>query len=115
MIVNEKIYKPEDDEGVLAFVSRVINEQSNCKPLRIVEQLVEIAVGELKGRPCDISVAVSDKRMKVAICHSGKPINERMVWLMADHTDRVDYHADGDNSWKLLIRRDIPSLSVTRR
>ena len=111
----DKTYKPESDEDVLVFVHRVIAEQPDIEPLRIVEQLVEIAVAELKGRPCDISAAVSDKRMKVTLRHGGKPIDERMVRLMGDHTDRVDYHPDGDDGWKLTIRRDIPPLFVTRR
>ena len=112
----DKTYRPEGDEDALAFVRRVIAEQPDREPLRIVEQLVEIAVAELKGRPCDISAAVSDQRMKVTIRHGGKPIDERMVWLMGDHTDRVDYCPDGDTDyWLLTIRRDIPPLFVTRR
>ncbi len=112
----DKTYRPEGDEDALAFVRRVIAEQPDREPLRIVEQLVEIAVAELKGRPCEIEAAVSDKRMKVMLRHSGKPIDERMVWLMGDHTDRVDYCPDGDTDyWLLTIRRDIPPLFVTRR
>ena len=116
MTSNEKIYRPEGDEDAMAFIRRVIAEQADREPLRIVEQLVEIAVGELKDRPCQIEAAVSDKRMKVTMRHSGKPIDERMVWLMGDHTDRVDYAPDGDTGyWLLTIRRDIPPLFVTRR
>ena len=83
--------------------------------MRIVDQLVEIAVTELKGRPCQIEATVSDKRMKVTLRHTGKPIDERMVWLMGDHTDRVDYRPDDDGTWELIIRRDIPPLFATRR
>ncbi len=116
MIENDKTYRPEIDEDAQDFVRRVINDQPDREPLRSVELLVEIAVGELKGRPCDISAAVSDKRMKVTLRHGGKPIDERMVWLMGDHTDRVDYAPDGDTGyWLLTIRRDIPPLFVTRR
>ena len=115
MTENDKIYKPEGDEDALEFVRRVVNDQPDREPLRIVEQLVEIVVGELKGRPCDISAAVSDKRMKVMLRHNGKPIDERMLWLMGDHTDRVDYAPDGDDTWLLTILRDIPPLFVTRR
>lgn len=115
MTDNNKIFRPEDDEDVMEFVHRVITEQPDREPLRIVEQLVEIAVGELKDRPCDISASVSDKRMKVTLRHNGKPISERMVWVMGEHTDRVDYVPNGDNSWQLTIRRDIPPLFVTRR
>ena len=99
----------------MEFVRRVIAEQEDREPLRIVEQLVEIAVGELKGRPYEVSAAVSDRRMKVTLRHHGKPIDERMVLLMGDHTDRVNYTPDGDDAWKLVIRRDIPPLFVTRR
>ena len=99
----------------MEFVRRIIAEQEDREPLRIVEQLVEIAVGELKGRPYDISAAVSSKRMKVTLRHYGKPIDERMVLLMGDHTDHVYYTPDGDDAWKLVIRRDIPPLFVTRR
>ncbi len=54
--------------------------------------------------------------MKVMLRHGGKPIDERMVWVMGDHTDRVDYCPDGDTDyWLLTIRRDIPPLFVTRR
>ena len=115
MTDDEKIFRPEGDEDALAFVRRVIRMQPDCEPLRIVEQLVEIAVGELKGRPCQMEVAVSQKRMKVTLRHGGKPIDERMVWIMGDHTDRVDYYPDGDDAWLLTIRRDIPPLFVTRR
>jgi len=116
MIENEKTYRPEGDEDALEFIRRVIAGQDDREPLRIVEQLVEIAAGELKCRPCDISAAVSEKRMKVTLRHGGKPIDERMVLLMGDHTDRVDYHPDGDMGyWLLTIRRDIPPLFVTRR
>jgi hypothetical protein len=38
-----------------------------------------------------------------------------MVLLMGDHTDHVYYAPDGDDAWKLVIRRDIPPLFVTRR
>ena len=115
MTENDKIFTPAYDEDAMEFVRRIIAEQENREPLHIVEQLVEIAVGELKGRPYEVSVAVSDKRMKVTLRHYGKPIDERMVLLMGDHTDRVDYKSDGDDAWKLVIRRDIPSLFVTRR
>ena len=115
IINNDKTYWPEIDEDALDFVRRVINDQPDREPLGIVEQLVEIAMAELKGRSCDISVVVSDKRMKVTMRHGGKPIDERMVWLMGDHTDRVDYCPDGDDAWLLTIRRDIPPFYVTRR
>ena len=116
MTEHEKTYRPEGDEDVLDFVRRVIADQPDREQLRIVEQLVEIAVGELKGRPCQIRAVVSDKRMKVTLRHSGKPIDERMVWLMGDHTDRVDYHSyDDDDEWLLTIRRDIPPFFVNRR
>ena len=115
MTDNEKKYMPDEGEEALEFVRRVIRMQPDREPLRIVEQLVEIAVGELKGRPCQIKAAVSDKRLKVMMRHEGKPIDERMVWVMGDHTDRVDYHPDGDDAWLLTIRRDIPPLFVTRR
>lgn len=115
MTDNEKIFEPAYEEDPMEFVRRVIAQQEDREPLRIVEQLVEIAVGELKDRPCDISAAVSDKRMKVMLRHCGKPIDERMVLLMGDHTDHVDYASDGDNGWQLTIRRDIPPLFVTRR
>ena len=111
----EKNYILDYDEDYLEFVRRVIDEQSDREPLRIVEQLTEIAVGELKDRPCDISAVVSDKRMKVTIRHNGRPIDERMVMVMGNHTDHVDYHPESDDAWELVIRRDIPPLFVTRR
>ena len=114
MTDNDKTYRPEYDEDAKEFIRRVVADQPDREPLRIVEQLVEIALGELKGRPYEIRAAVSDKRMKVTMRHSGKPIDERMVWLMGDHTDRVDYSPDGDDGWELIIRRDIPPLFVTR-
>ena len=115
MTDNDKIFRPEGDEGALEFVRRVIAEQPNREPLHIVEQLVEIAMGELKGRPCKVRAAVSDKRLKVTLRHDGKPIDERMVWRMGDHTDHVDYLPYDDGSWELVIRRDFPPLHVTRR
>ena len=115
MTDNDKTFKPEEDEDALTFVRRVIAEQPDPEPLHIVETLVEIAVGELKGRPCEVEAAVSDKRMKVTLRHYGKPIDERMVLLMGDHTDHVDYAPDGEGTWELIIHRDIPPLFVTRR
>ena len=115
MTDNNKIFTPAYDEDAMEFVRRIIAEQDDREPLHIVEQLVEIAVGELKDRPYDISAAVSGKRMKVTLRHYGKPIDERMVLLMGDHTDHVDYVPDGDDAWQLVIRRDIPPLFVTRR
>ena len=115
MTDNEKTYRPEGDEDAQAFVRRVINDQPDREPLRIVETLVGIAVDELEGRACQIEAAVSGKCMKVTLHHGGKPIDDRVVWRMGDHTDRVDYAPDGDNGWMLAIRRDIPPLFVTRR
>ena len=112
----EKIYTPEHDENAMEFIHRVIIAQPDREPLRIVEQLVEIAVAELKGRPYDISAKASTQRMVVTLRHHGKPIDERMVWVMGDHTDHVDYHPnDTDDGWVLTIYRDIPPLFVTRR
>jgi hypothetical protein len=111
----DQTYRPEVNEDALEFVRRVINEQPDREPLRIVGLLVEIAVGELKDDSYDISAAVSAERMKVTIRHRGTPINERMIRVMGNHTDRVDYHPDGDDAWLLVIRRDIPPLFVTRR
>jgi len=115
MTDSNKTFRPEDNEDAVAFVRRIIAEQPDHEPLRIVEQLVEIAVGELKGRPCQAEAAVSDKHIKVILRHSGKPIDERIVWIMGDQTDRVNYSPDGEKGWQLTIRRDIPPLFVTRR
>jgi hypothetical protein len=52
--------------------------------------------------------------MKVTLRHQGRPIDERMVRVMGNHTDRVDYRSEGDD-WILTIRRDIPPLIATRR
>lgn len=112
----EKIYQRENDEDTMVFVHRVIEEQEDREPFHIVEQLVEITIGELKNRPHDISIHVTDKRMKVTLHHKGCPIDSRMVMVMNDHTDRVDYHSDETNGgWVLTIRRDIPPFFVTRR
>ncbi len=111
----EKTYQPEESEDLRSFVNRVIAEQPDREPLRIVEQLAEITMSELKDRPCQFSATASEKRMTLTLRHSGRPINERMVWVMGDHTDHVDYHPDGDYGWTLTIRRDIPPLFVTRR
>ena len=111
----EKIYQPEEDENMRSFVKRVIAEQPDQEPLHIIEQLAEITMSELKDRPYQFSATVSEKRMTLTIHHNGRAIDERMVWIMGDHTDRVDYRPDGDDSWILTIRRDIPPLFVTRR
>ena len=111
----EKTYLPEENENIRSFVKRVIAEQPDQEALRIIEQLAEVTMSELKDRPCQFSATASVKQMTLTICHSGDAIDERMVWVMGDHTDRVDYHPDGDNGWVLTIRRDIPPLFVTRR
>lgn len=54
--MNEIVYLPNQDETAIAFVKRVVAEQSDREPLRIVVQLLEIALGELQGRPCEVSV-----------------------------------------------------------
>ncbi len=115
MTDNNKTFRPEGNEDAMAFVRRVIAGLPDREPLLIVEQLVEIAVGELKSRPYDVSATVSDKCMTVMLRHNGKPIDERMVWLMGDHTDHVDYYPDGDDGWILTICRGIPPFFVTRR
>ena len=58
--MNEIVYLPNEGETVMAFIKRVVAEQSDREPLRIVVQLVEIALGELQGRPCEVSVTVSN-------------------------------------------------------
>ena len=103
-----KNYKQEEGEDTLGFVRRVIAEQTNQEPLRTVVQLVEIVVSELKGTPCNITATTSDKVMKVTICHSGKPIDKRMLDVMRDHTDYIDYYHDGDFDWRIVITREIP-------
>ena len=45
--MNEIVYLPNEGETVMAFIKRVVAEQSDREPLRIVVQLVEIALGEL--------------------------------------------------------------------
>ncbi len=110
-----KTYKPEENEDLRSFVKRIIAEQPDREPLRIIEQLVEITISELKKSPCQFFATVSERQMTVTIHHSGRPIDERMVWVMGDHIDRVDYKPDGDDGWVLTIRRDIPPLIVTRR
>lgn len=56
--MNEIVYLPNQNETVIAFVKRVVAEQSDRELLRIVVQLVEIVLGELQGRPCEVSVAI---------------------------------------------------------
>ena len=112
----EKTYLPEENENIRSFVKRVIAEQPDQEALRIIEQLAEITMSELKDSLCQFSAIVSAKRMTLTICHNGRAIDERMVWVMGDHTDHVDYRPDDDNDgWILTIRRDIPPLFVTRR
>jgi hypothetical protein len=111
----EKTYQPEENEDLRSFVNRVIAEQPDREPLRIIEQLAEITMSELKDRPYQFSATASVKGMTLTLRHSGRPINERIVWVMGDHTDHVDYHPDGDNGWILTIHRDIPPFFATRR
>ena len=51
--MNEIVYLPNEGETVMAFIKRVVDEQSDREPLRIMVQLLEIALGELQGRPCE--------------------------------------------------------------
>lgn len=112
----ENTYQPEDYEDLRSFVKRVIAEQPDQEPLRIIEQLAEITMSELKDRPCQFSATASIKQMTLTVRHSGRrAIDEHMVRVMGDHADRVDYHSDGDDSWVLTIHRDIPLLFVTHR
>jgi len=111
---NEKTYTINADEGYLEFVRRVIADQPDREPLRIVEQLMEIAVGEVMERMDDLSAVASDKRLTVTLRHSGKQIDGRLILIMGDNTDRVDYKPGGDK-WVLTICRDVPPPFVTRR
>ena len=126
MIYIDKIYRPEGNENALEFVHRLIAGQSDREPLHIVETLVEIALLQLKDEiakaPKTVENAVVEpdfteikERMKVTLRHSGRPIDDRMVWQMGNHTDHVNYRSDGNDAWKLVIRRDIPPLFVTKR
>ena len=110
--MNEIVYLPNQNETAIAFVKRVVAEQSDREPLRIVVQLMEIALGELQGRPCEVSVTASKQRFTLALRHGGKPIDNRMIWLMDDHIDRAKYQSDGDD-WVLTLRRDIPSFYIS--
>ena len=110
--MNEIIYLPNKNETAIAFVKRVVAEQSDRELLRIVVQLVEIALGELQGRPCEVSVTASKQRFTLTLRHEGKPIDNRIVCLMDDHIDRAKYQPDGD-SWVLTLRRDIPSFYIS--
>ena len=111
--MDEIFYTPREGETAIAFVNRVVAEQSDREPLRIVVQLAEIALGELHGRPCDVSVTASKQQFTLTLRHEGKPIDNRMVCLMDDHIDRAKYQADGDG-WLLTLRRDIPSFYKSR-
>ncbi|MBO5584898.1 MAG: hypothetical protein J5924_00790 [Bacteroidaceae bacterium] len=106
-------YTPAKDESVLEFVRRIIEHQPDHKPLHIVEHLVEIALNELKERPCQVCAETAEKQLTVTLHHNGKPIDERTVWVMGDHTDHVDYYPNG-NEWVLTIRRDVPSLFIDK-
>ena len=110
--MNEMVYFPKEGETAMAFLKRVLAEQSDREPLRIVVQLVEIALGELQGRPCEVCVTASKQRFTLTLRHGGKPIDNRMIWLMDDHIDRARYLSDGD-SWVLTLRRDIPSFYIS--
>ncbi len=115
-----KTYYPDNEEETMAFMQRVISQQPDREPLRIVKQLVEIAMDELKEQSYRIWADASVKQMNVYIQHDGRPIDERMVLIMGDHTDHVDYDPVNDNNdsvggWLLTIRRDIPPAFVTRR
>ena len=110
--MDEVVYLPNKNETTIAFVKRVVAEQSNRELLRIVVQLVEIALGELKGRPCDVKVTASKQRFALTLRHAGNPIDNRMICLMDDHIDRAKYQPDGDD-WVLTLRRDIPSFYIS--
>ncbi len=45
--MDEIIYTPHENETAIAFLNRVVAEQSARESLHIVVQLTEIAVGEL--------------------------------------------------------------------
>ena len=77
--IKEIVYLPNEDETAIAFVKRVVAEQSDREPLRIVVQLVEIALGELQGRPCEVCVTASKQRFTLTLRHGGQPIDNRMI------------------------------------
>ena len=110
--MNEMIYFPKEGETAMAFLKRVVDEQSDREPLHIVVQLLEIALGELQGPPCEVCVTASKQCFTLTLRHGGKPIDNRMIWLMDDHIDRAKYQSDGDD-WVLTLRRDIPSFYIS--
>ncbi len=110
--MNEMVYFPKEGETAMAFLKRVVDEQSDREPLHIVVQLLEITLSELQGRPCEVCVTASKQRFTLTLRHGGKPIDNRMIWLMDDHIDRARYLSDGD-SWVLTLRRDIPSFYIS--
>ena len=73
--MNEIVYLPNEGETVMAFIKRVVAEQSDREPLRIVVQLVEIALGELQGRPCEVCVTASKQRFTLTLRHGGKMVD----------------------------------------
>lgn len=97
--------------SALGSTSELSGHKVEHEPLRIIVHLVEIALGELQNRPCTVSATASKKRFTLTLRHEGKPIDERMVWLMDDQIDRAKYQPDGD-SWVLTLRRDIPSFYI---
>ncbi len=110
--IKEIVYLPNEGEAPMAFLKRVVAEQFDREPLRIVVQLLEITLGELRGRTCEVSVTASKQCFTLTIRHGGKPIDNRMIWLMDDHIDRAKYKSDG-NDWVLTLRRDIPSFYIS--
>lgn len=106
-------YTPTKDEDALDFVRRIIERQPDHEPLHVVEHLVEIALNELKERSCQVCAETQDKQLTVTLRHNGKPIDERTVWVMSDHTDHVDYYPNGDE-WVLTIRRNVPPLFINK-
>jgi hypothetical protein len=77
--------------------------------MRILEQLVEIAVAEIKSLTFDISATSTVKSLTIFIRHRGRQIDDHMIRIMEDHTDNVSYRKD-DDEWVLTLRRDYPSF-----
>ncbi len=108
-MIEEKKYTPKAEEDYKEFMSRVISDQKEVAPMRILEQLVEIAVAEIKSLTFDISATSTIKNLTISIRHRGRQIDDHMIRIMEDHTDRVTYRKD-DDEWVLTLRRDFPYI-----
>ena len=90
----EQTYVLLPDEDYKDFLQRVFDAQPDQEPLRMLGVLAEIVVTELHGQPYHLTAAADAEGLTLTFTHEGKPIDGRMVKVIADSIADSRYRHD---------------------